>query len=47
MAKGTNGITVELIAETYKKKGCNVSVTCVALHMTRYTSYNGKKIQEA
>lgn len=43
MAKGTNGITIELIAKEYKKKGCNVSATCVALNMTRYTFYKWKE----
>lgn len=43
MAKGTNGITIERIVATYLKKGCNVSATCVALNMTRYTFYKWKE----
>ena len=45
-----SNITIERIAEVYKKKGCNVTATCAALNITRQTFYNrkakSKKLQE-
>ena len=45
-----DSITIEKIAEVYKKKGCNVSATCSALNMCRATFYRkkekSKKLQE-
>lgn len=43
-------ISIEKIAEVYKKKGCNITATCAALNITRQTFYNrkakSKKLQE-
>lgn len=43
-------VSIEKIAEVYKKKGCNVSATCSALNMCRATFYRkkekSKKLQE-
>lgn len=43
-------ISVEKIAEVYKKKGCNITAACAALNITRQTFYNrkakSKKLQE-
>lgn len=43
-------IPIEKIAETYEKKGCNVTATCAALNIDRKTFYNKKnasrKLQE-
>ena len=45
-----SNITIEKIAEVYKKKGCNVTAACAALNITRQTFYNrkakSKKLQE-
>lgn len=37
-----NNITIEKIAEVYKKKGCNITAACAALNITRQTFYNRK-----
>lgn len=37
-----NNITIEKIAEIYKKKGCNITAACAALNITRQTFYNRK-----
>lgn len=43
-------ISVERIAEVYKKKGCNITAACAALNITRQTFYTrkakSKKLQE-
>lgn len=43
-------ISVEKIAEIYKKKGCNITAACAALNITRQTFYTrkakSKKLQE-
>jgi len=43
-------ISVERIAEIYKKKGCNITAACAALNITRQTFYSrkakSKKLQE-
>lgn len=43
-------ISVEKIAEIYKKKGCNITAACAALNITRQTFYSrkakSKKLQE-
>lgn len=36
-------ISVEKIAEVYKKKGCNITATCAALNISRRTFYNKKE----
>lgn len=36
-------LTNKQIAETYQKKGCNVSATCTALKINRSTFYRYKK----
>lgn len=45
-----NNITIEKIAEVYKKKGCNITAACAALNITRQTFYTrkakSKKLQE-
>lgn len=45
-----NNITIEKIAEIYKKKGCNITAACAALNITRQTFYTrkakSKKLQE-
>lgn len=38
-----NNITIEKIAEVYKKKGCNITATCAALNISRRTFYQKKK----
>ena len=41
-------ISVEKIAEIYKKKGCNITAACAALNITRQTFYTRKaKSKEA
>lgn len=37
-----SNITIERIAEVYKKKGCNITAACAALNITRQTFYNRK-----
>lgn len=43
-------ISIEKIAEVYKKKGCNITAACAALNITRQTFYTrkakSKKLQE-
>lgn len=43
-------VSIEKIAEIYRKKGCNVTAACAALNITRQTFYNrkskSKKLQE-
>lgn len=43
-------ISIEKIAEFYKKKGCNITAACAALNITRQTFYTrkakSKKLQE-
>lgn len=43
-------IPIDLIASTYRKKGCNVTATCAALGISRFTFYykrnHIKKLQE-
>lgn len=43
-------ISVERIAEVYRKKACNITATCAALNISRRTFYNkkekSKKFQE-
>lgn len=43
-------VSIEKMAEIYKKKGCNITATCAALNITRQTFYNrkakSKKLQE-
>lgn len=45
-----NNITIEKIAEIYKKKGCNITAACAALNISRVTFYKrkekSKKLQE-
>ena len=36
-------VSIERIAEVYKKKGCNVTATCAALNISRRTFYNKKE----
>nr|DAV11434.1 MAG TPA: DNA-binding protein [Caudoviricetes sp.] len=38
-----NNITIEKIAEIYKKKGCNITATCAALNISRRTFYQKKE----
>lgn len=38
-----NNITIEKIAEVYKKKGCNITATCAALNISRRTFYQKKE----
>ena len=38
----TKKISVEKIAEVYKKKGCNITATCAALNISRRTFYQKK-----
>ncbi len=43
-------VSIEKMAEIYKKKGCNITAACAALNITRQTFYNrkakSKKLQE-
>ena len=39
----TKKISVEKIAEVYKKKGCNITATCAALNTSRRTFYQKKE----
>lgn len=38
-----NNVTIEKIAEVYKKKGCNITATCAALNISRRTFYQKKE----
>lgn len=38
-----NNITIEKIAEVYKKKCCNITATCAALNISRRTFYQKKE----